>query len=206
MHVPRAWLEGDALVAARHLLGCLLVRDGVVLRIVEVEAYRHGGDTASHAHRGPTPRNAPMWGPPGRAYVYLCYGLHHLLNVTTEPEGRAAAVLIRGAEVVEGADVVAARRGRPVTAGSLAGPGKVAQALGLDVRWSGEDLLAPGGLELRRGTDVRDVLVGPRIGIDYAEPVHREAPWRLALAGSRQVARVRGLRPDPTDGHGPRAG
>lgn len=188
-------LAVDALTAARDLLGAHLVRDDVVLRIVEVEAYRWPDDTASHARTGRTPRNAPMWGPPGHAYVYLCYGIHHLLNVSVRADGEAAAVLLRGAEVVAGHETVAARRGRPLGAGVLAGPGKVAQALGLDVGWSGHDLCAPGGLVLAQGAPPARVLAGPRVGIAYAEPHHVAAPWRLADADSDQVSHRTGLDP-----------
>lgn len=195
--LTRASLGRDALDVARDLLGAELVRDGVVLRIVEVEAYRGPWDTGSHTRMGRTARNAPMWGPPGHAYVYLCYGVHHLLNVVCGPEGEGAAVLVRGAEVVAGRDVVAARRGGRLGPGRLAGPGKVAQALGVDVAWSGHDLLAPGGLRLRPGSSPAAVVHGPRVGIDYADPQHRDAPWRLACAASRQVSRRRDLVPVP---------
>jgi DNA-3-methyladenine glycosylase len=78
-------LEGPVDLAAQRLLGCLLVHEGVTLRITEVEAYSGPGDSASHARHGRTARNAPMWGPPGRAYLYFCYGMHWMLNVVTGP-------------------------------------------------------------------------------------------------------------------------
>jgi DNA-3-methyladenine glycosylase len=145
---------------------------------------------------GRTERNAPMWGPPGRAYVYLCYGIHQMLNVVTGPDGEGAAVLIRGAEVLAGHETVAERRGGRTGAGSLAGPGKVGAALGLDTSWSHHDLLAPGGLELRRGAPVDEVLSGPRVGIGYASAEHQAAPWRLAVADSDQVSHRRSLQRD----------
>lgn len=188
----RGLLAADAREAARVLLGAELVRDEVVLRITEVEAYPWPGDTANHCRAGRTARNAPMWGPPGHAYVYLCYGLHQMLNVVVQEAGQGAAVLIRGAEIVDGEGIVRTRRGGRV---DLAGPGKVGAALGLDGTWSGHDLLSPGGLELRTGRPPRSVLAGPRVGIDFADEVHRLAPWRFADGDSRQVSHRAGLSP-----------
>ena len=165
--LPESFAAADPAATARALLGQHLVRDGVVLRITETEAYGADDDTASHAHRGRTPRNAPMFGPPGRAYVYLCYGIHHLLNVTCGPDGRAGAVLIRACEPVEGLDLVRERRGGKDGPVLLTGPGKVGAALDLDTGWSGHPLWQPGGLELRTGPVVTEAVVGPRIGIGY---------------------------------------
>ena len=179
--------------AARELLGALLVREGVVLRITEVEAYGGPEDSASHARHGRTARNAPMWGPPGRAYL-SCYGMHWLLNVVTGPEGGAAAVLIRGAEVVAGLhSVLARRKASKATPGLCAGPAKVAQALGLDGAFDGHDLLAPGGLELRPGTPPDRILAGPRLGIGFAAPADQTRPWRFADADSAAVLKPREL-------------
>ena len=165
-----------------------------------MEAYPWPGDTANHCRAGRTARNAPMWGPPGGAYVYLCYGVHHLLNVVVQPEGDGAAVLVRGAEVLAGHDTVRARRGGRVGTGALAGPGKVGAALGLDGSWSGHDLLSPGGLSLAGRTPPAAVVAGPRVGIDFAAAGDRSAPWRFADAHSAQVSHRRGLRPWPADG------
>lgn len=182
--------------AARALLGQLLVRDGVTLRITEVEAYGGPEDTASHARHGRTHRNAPMWGPPGRAYLYFCYGMHWMLNVVTGHEGEAAAVLIRAAEVVAGLDVVLARRNAARATPLLcAGPAKVAQALGLDGTFSGHDLALPGGLELRPGAPVSHVLRGPRLGIGYATPEDQARLRRFADGGSRAVLQRKALTP-----------
>ncbi len=186
-------LERPAVEVARALLGMHLVRGSVVLRITETEAYGDQ-DTASHAHRGQTPRNAPMFGPPGRAYVYLCYGVHHLLNIVCQKESEAAAVLIRGAEVLEGHAAVRRRRGGPLTPGSLAGPGKVGQALGLSVKWSGHPLLKPGGLELRSGTPPQIILCGERIGIGYSDERDQRRLWRFAVGGSTEVTHRRALK------------
>lgn len=185
-------LQGPVEAAAQGLLGCELVRDDVVLRIVEVEAYAGPEDSASHARHGRTARNAPMWGPPGRAYLYFCYGMHWMLNVVTGPAEQASAVLIRGAEVVAGLDAVLTRRKVAKPSAQLcAGPGKVAQALGLDRAFDGHDLLRPGGLQLRPAPTPSVILRGPRVGIDFASEADRLRPWRFILAGSPAVSRPR---------------
>jgi len=189
-------LEGPVDLIAQALLGMVLVRGEVVLRITEVEAYGGQGDSASHARHGRTARNAPMWGPPGHAYLYFCYGVHWMLNVVTGPEGEASAVLIRGAEVVTGLDTVLQRRKiAKLTPQLCAGPGKVAQALGLDRAFTGHDLLAPGGLELRPGTPPAGILAGPRLGIAFATPEDQARPWRFADADSRAVLQPKALGP-----------
>ena len=193
--LPEAFYARDALEVAADLLGMLLVRDEVTLRITEVEAYRWPDDSASHCRAGRTRRNAPMWGPPGRAYVYLCYGMHQMLNLVTNPHGEGAAVLIRGCEPVRGLSTVRERRGGRSGPALLTGPGKVGAALGLDTSWSHHPLFEPGGLELRRGQAPHAILSGPRVGIDYADPGHVAAPWRLAVADSRWVSHRRGLAP-----------
>jgi len=175
--LPISFYDRSTLVVARELLGCHIHLDEVVLRIVETEAYLPN-DTACHAFRGRTPRNEPMWGPPGYAYVYLCYGIHTLLNFVTEREGVAAAVLIRGCEVVEGHEVVTSRRGGRR---DLIGPGKVGQALALDTSWTGRPLQGP--LLVSRGSPPTQVEAKPRVGIDYAEPADRDAPWRFLARG-----------------------
>jgi len=180
--LPPAFYDRPTLDVARDLLGAVVVRGEVRLRIVEAEAYLPG-DTAAHASRGRTPRNAPMWGPPGHAYVYLCYGIHHMLNLVTEPDGVPAAVLIRGCEVVGGHELVRARRGRGGL--DLIGPGKVGQALGLDTSWSGAPL--DGELHVVAGPPPAAVLTSPRVGIDYALPEHRDAPWRFRAAAEGSV-------------------
>ncbi len=187
-------LQGPAPLAATILLGQRLVRDEVVLRITEVEAYGGPEDTASHARHGRTGRNAPMWGPAGRAYLYLCYGMHWMLNVVTGPEGEAAAVLIRGAEVVAGLETVLRRRQALSASPKLcAGPGKVAQALGLDRTFDGHDLLAPGGLGLLPGASPVRILAGPRLGIAFASPEDQARPWRFADGDSPAVLQRRAL-------------
>ena len=182
--------------AARSLLGQLLVRGDVTLRITEVEAYGGPADSASHARHGRTARNAPMWGPPGRAYLYFCYGMHWMLNVVTGPEGEALAVLIRSAEVLTGLDTVLRRRKATQATPTLcAGPGKVAQALGLDRTFDGHDLLAPGGLELRDGPSPERIVAGPRLGIGFATAEDQARPWRFADGDSRAVLQRKALAP-----------
>jgi DNA-3-methyladenine glycosylase len=183
-------------LAARSLLGQLLVRDNITLRITEVEAYGGPEDSASHARHGQTARNTPMWGPAGHAYLYFCYGMHWMLNVVTGPEGEPSAVLIRGAEVLSGTETVLLRRKTTKSTPQLcAGPGKVAQALDLGKPFDGHDLLAPGGLELRPGKPPTHILAGPRLGVDFATPEDQARPWRFADGDSRAVLQRKALSP-----------
>ncbi|WP_346660363.1 DNA-3-methyladenine glycosylase [Nannocystis sp. RBIL2] len=194
--LQRSFFARDALDVARDLLGKLLRRDGVIVRITEVEAYRHPNDSANHCRFGLTERNAAMWGPPGRAYVYLCYGIHNMLNLSTNEEGEGAAVLIRSAEPVLGLTEIQRRRGATTTGPTLlTGPGKVGQALQLDTSWSHHPVTEPGGLEALDAPAVGEILAGPRVGIDFAAPADRDAPWRLAVAGTKWVSAPKGLRP-----------
>ena len=189
-------LQGPPDLAACALLGQLLVCEEVTLRITEVEAYGGPEDSASHARHGRTARNAPMWGPPGRAYLYFCYGVHWMLNVVAGPEGEASAVLIRGAEVVAGLETVMGRRkAAKATSQLCAGPGKVAQALGLDGAFDGHDLLARGGLELRPGIPPGGILAGPRLGIAFAREEDQARPWRFADGASPAVLQRKALNP-----------
>ena len=194
--LSRRFYARPASEVAPELLGMLLGRDEVVVRVAEVEAYQWPGDTACHARHGRTKRNEALWGPPGRAYVYLCYGIHHMLNLVTGSEGEAGAVLIRAAEPVAGLDAIRRRRRGLEGPALLNGPGKVGAALGLDLSWNRTPVHRTGGLELRRGPAAvpAEVLCGRRLGIDYAEPAHRDLPWRFALADSRWVSDLRGLR------------
>jgi DNA-3-methyladenine glycosylase len=169
---------------ARDLLGKVLCSavDGRVTKavIVETEAYAGVGDRASHAYGGRrTRRTEPMYAPGGLAYVYLCYGIHHMLNFVCEPEGSAAAVLVRGGEVVEGAAIVRRRRGGRL---DCDGPGKVAQALALDRSFSGAPL--DGNLRVTEGQPVASWASTPRIGIDYANVEDRVRPWRFVAPRS----------------------
>lgn len=166
--LPRAFYERPTVDVARDLLGKLLVRtegERRIARIVEVEAYLGERDAASHARRGPTPRAKIMFGPPGFLYVYLVYGMHHCMNVVTEGDGTAGAVLLRAAEPVEGFQGL-------LDARPLAGPGKTCAALGISRANNGLDLCAgelfvahdpsaPPGFRPREKRSAR-------IGVDYA--------------------------------------
>lgn len=193
--LPQSFYARDALEVARDLLGKLIRRDAVCLRITEVEAYRFPDDTANHARAGETARNAAMWGPPGRCYVYLCYGMHHMLNLSTGRAGEGAAVLIRAAEPVAGLhEIMRRRKASKDGPALLTGPGKIGQALGLDTSWSHHPVHEPGGVEVHDAPAVKEILAGPRVGIDYAAPADQAAPWRLAVAGTTWVSQPRGLR------------
>lgn len=190
--LPRSFYDRDAVTVARDLLGRVVesrTPEGLVaVRLVETEAYAGEDDPASHAWRGPTPRSAVMFGPPGRLYVYFTYGMHHCANVVCGPEGRASAVLLRAGEVVAGLDLARARRRPGAPERQLAsGPANLAACLGLDTGWTGTDVVARGSaLRLREGAPVPDdgVVAGPRVGITRAV----ERPWRFRLAGNPHVS------------------
>ncbi|KAJ7551269.1 hypothetical protein O6H91_06G007600 [Diphasiastrum complanatum] len=181
----------DALDLAPRLLGKFFRRDDVLLQITEVEAYRQN-DTACHARVGVTPRTAAMFGPGGHAYVYLCYGMHVMLNVVADQVGVGAGVLIRACAPVAGMKTIQQRRkqntDKPVL---LTGPGKIGKALDLTTEWCNHPLYTAGGLELLDGPSPDGILAGPRVGIDYASPEDVAAPWRFAIAGSLWVSAPR---------------
>ena len=182
--LPREFYARPTLTVAQELLGQRVVRvlDGQRLagRIVEVEAYLDETDQASHARPGPTRRNAPMYGPPGHAYVYFIYGMYYCLNAVTEPEGSPAAVLIRALEPLEG--VEAMRRHRPghSDCNLTSGPGKLCQALAIDRTLNSADLCHDTRLWIEAGAPVADeqVAAGPRIGV-RGDQRARTAPWRF---------------------------
>lgn len=175
-------LDRPALEVAPELLGAVLTVDGVSVRLTEVEAYEGEADPASHAWRGATPRNAVMYGPAGRLYVYLSYGIHSCVNIVCDVEGRASAVLLRAGEVVAGEERVRQRRG-PVPYSRLAsGPGNVGSALGLSPADSG---LALDGVRASLvGGPAGEVRTGPRVGVSRAADV----PWRFWLVGDPTVS------------------
>ncbi|NJK89327.1 MAG: DNA-3-methyladenine glycosylase [Myxococcales bacterium] len=178
MASPKAELfliPGTPVAAARWLLGSTLSVGPVRVRIVEVEAYGGLEDSASHARFGITARNAPMWDGPGRLYVYLCYGIHWMVNITYAPMGTGGAVLLRGGIVEKGHDWVERRRGSL----DLLGPGKLGQALGLTKEDSGRRLNVEDWLRVQAGAPVRATEAGPRVGIGYATPRDQRLPWRF---------------------------
>ena len=178
--------DRPVLEVAEDLIGCVVSRGDTSGVIVETEAYHHS-EPASHAFVGLTPRTRTLFGPPGRAYMYLSYGIHACLNAVCEPVGVGAAVLIRALEPASGLDQMRARRGVERIEDLCSGPGKLTQALGIELADNGVDLSEgpvliserPGGWEHPRvSTDVR-------IGITKAT----ELPWRFCATGSRFVSR-----------------
>ena len=182
-------LAGPVVPAARGLLGCRVVANGVTVRLTEVEAYAgEGADPASHAHRGQTRRNAVMFGPPGYAYVYFTYGMHWCLNVVCGPAGEASAVLLRAGEVIDGIEIARARRRAARQDRDLArGPARLCEALGLDLSANGLYLLGGGPVRLlprARGAASGAVRAGPRVGVNGAHDV----PWRFWYDGDPTVS------------------
>jgi DNA-3-methyladenine glycosylase len=169
---------------APDLIGVTLLVDGVGGPIVEVEAY-DPTDPASHAYRGPTPRNAAMFGPPGHAYVYRSYGIHWCLNLVCEEEGTAAAVLLRALEPTYGVQRMRERRRLDEPRLLAAGPGRLCEALGVTGEHDGRALDRPPFVLLAR-TDEPEIAVAPRIGITRGA----DQPWRYLLKGSRYLSRA----------------
>jgi DNA-3-methyladenine glycosylase len=204
MILTRDFYARPTLEVARDLIGKVLehrTRDGLAAgRIVEVEAYIGEDDPACHAAPGPTRRNAPLYGPPGIAYVYVNYGLHHLVNAVTEPTGSPAAVLIRALEPIEGLQVMRRRRaaapwrhGKPLPpdAALCRGPGNLTVALGITGQHNTHPLTERPLVITDRGGAAAEIAWSPRIGIR----VGTDRPWRAVLAGSpalsgRPVARA----------------
>lgn len=182
--LDRKFYRRDTLQVARALLGKKLVRqiNGLELAgmIVETEAYCGETDTACHAHRGKTPRNAVMFGEPGHAYVYFTYGMHYMLNLVTEAAENPCAVLIRAVVPLDGIEEMEARRKRKGAQLSN-GPAKLCQAFSIDKSLNGWDLIC--GKELwvedYKTMPAKSIIAAPRIGIDYAEKEHKDAPWRF---------------------------
>jgi DNA-3-methyladenine glycosylase len=204
--LPRAFFGRPSQQVAPDLLGCVLeseLPDGLVaVALTEVEAYAGQADPASHAYRGPTRRNAVMFGEPGHAYVYFTYGMHFCVNLVCLPEGTASAVLLRAGSVVAGTDL--ARRRRAVTRSArpgppdrdlARGPARLCQALGIDRRLDGADVTDPGSvLRIRpgsRATPPGAIRRGSRVGVSRAA----EEPWRFWVAGDPTVSAYRAYAP-----------
>jgi DNA-3-methyladenine glycosylase len=195
MPLPRSFYDRPTLTVARELLGKQLIHDtrrgSTAGRVVEVEAYIGEEDPACHAAPGPTPRNRPLYGPPGFAYVYLNYGIHFLFNVVTEREGFPAAVLVRALEPTDGLELMRARRsedrpGRGIPDRDLCrGPGSLAKAMGIRLADNRRDL-CDGRLRVEDGPVVpaEDVEWSPRIGIS----VGTDHAWRCYVRASNAVS------------------
>jgi len=184
--VNREFYDRGVIDVARDLVGCVLRHGETAGVIVETEAY-HESEPACHAHVGLTGRTHILFGPPARAYVYRSYGIHALFNAVCESEGVGAAVLIRALEPLEGVEEMRARRGLERLEDLCSGPGKLTQALDIELDLNGSDLLGgPIAIESAPlGWESPELLVGPRIGITKAA----ELPWRFCAAGSRSVSR-----------------
>jgi len=190
--LPREFYDRPTLIVASELLGKVLVHRtsaGVTAgMIVETEAYIGEDDPACHAAPGPTRRNAPLYGPPALAYVYLNYGIHYLVNAVTEAEGHPAAVLLRALEPVDGVRLMMKRRapeGRHIDAADLCrGPGNLTRALGITLADNLLDLTLNRLYIEDRGLRVGEIASGPRIGIT----VGVDKPWRFWVAGNRSVS------------------
>ena len=186
--LPASFYNRPTPTVARELIGARLVRilDGVRLvgLITETEAYISEQDLACHAKAGLTPRTAPMYGPPGHAYIYFTYGHHWMLNTVTEREGFPAAVLIRAIWPMEGAEVMSARRNGRDTFG----PGKLCQALGIGKGENQADLTATAqSLWIETGVKVPDssVTISPRVGLYTVPEPWKSKPWRYKVSGVR---------------------
>ena len=174
------------LEVARDLVGHVLVHGETSGVIVETEAY-HESEPACHAHIGRTARTHVLFGPPGRAYVYRSYGIHALFNVVCEPEDVGAAVLVRALEPLTGLDLMRERRGLTKAEDLCSGPGKLTQAMDIELKDNEADL-ATGPVRVTApppGWEAPGLVAGPRIGITKAA----ELPWRFCARGSRHVSR-----------------
>jgi DNA-3-methyladenine glycosylase len=182
--LPSSFYDRPVVEVAQDLLGCVVRHGETAGRIVETEAYHHS-EPACHAYVGLTPRTRVLFGPPGRAYVYRSYGIHALLNAVCEPEGEGTAVLIRALEPVDGIDLMRARRGLERERDLCSGPGKLTEALGIDLDLNDTPLDGPISIE-PRATDVQPpVAACERIGISRAV----ELPWRFCAVGSPHLSR-----------------
>jgi DNA-3-methyladenine glycosylase len=180
---PQELLAGNVHQVARGLLGCTFSRDGVGGRIVEVEAYAPN-DPASHAYRGLNRHNSSMFALPGTLYVYRSYGIHWCVNVTCEPEGTAAAVLLRALEPTRGLAEMRARRGNRDDRALCSGPGRLTQALGISGADDGASITVP-PFELELPEHPVHLVATPRVGITKAA----ELPWRYLVKGTRWASR-----------------
>ncbi len=190
-----AFYDRPTLEVAEDLIGKVLARrigaERVSGIIVETEAYIGQDDRACHASRGRTPRTEVMFGPPGHAYVYMIYGVHHCLNAVTEAPGFPAAVLIRAIEPLDGLARLGRNRPRAVRASEIgSGPGKLCQAMGIDRRLNAVSLSASELWIEDRSIHPGPLAASPRVGVDYAAE-YRDKPWRFFVEGNPHVSRTR---------------
>ena len=170
---------------APRLLGAVIRHGSVAVRLTELEAYDGATDRASHAYRGPTARNAVMFGPPGHLYLYFTYGMHWAGNISCGPEGVGCGVLMRAGEVIEGLELARSRRGSASDRNLARGPGRLTQALGLHPEHKGSDLLGDGPVRLEPPAELAEmIMVGPRVGVS----VEADRPWRFWIGGSPFVS------------------
>lgn len=196
------FFDESALTVAPRMLGGVLrsnLPDGsVAVRLSEVEAYMGPRDSdfpdpGSHAYRSVTPRNEIMFGPAARLYVYLSYGIHHCLNVVCGPQGQASAVLVRAGEVIEGVELAKARRKNASNRDLASGPGRLAQALGLDLQYNGEFLSAEIHSPVTFEPDINAPLTvknGPRVGVSGLGGTS-DYPWRYWIQDDPTVTKFR---------------
>lgn len=178
--LERHFYDRDTVLVARELLGKLLIRrDGDITRIgkiTEVEAYLGPHDLAAHTSKGITPRTRVMFGPPGYAYVYLIYGMHHCMNVVTDADGRGAAVLLRALEPVAN------------LSDNTRGPGRLCKAMGIDLTLYGHDLCSDDFYIAAPEQQTIDIVARPRIGVDYAGE-WADKPLRFYINGNPYISR-----------------
>lgn len=195
---PSFYERQDVVLIAKELLGKIICRniDGDILKgiITETEAYSGENDKACHAHLGRfTKRTATMYEAGGVAYVYLCYGIHHLFNIVTNMEGRADAVLVRAIEPISGINIMEQKRNyKGDSIKMAAGPGKLTQALQIDKSLNNENLILSKKLWIEdEDLTIKEnqIISGKRIGIDYAEE-DADLPWRFYIKGNKSVSRT----------------
>jgi DNA-3-methyladenine glycosylase len=181
-----SFYDRPVLDVAPDLIGCVVTHGDTAGVIVETEAY-HQSEPASHAFAGLTPRSQTLFGPPGRAYVYRSYGVHAMLNAVCEPEGVGSGVLIRALQPFRGIELMQARRGLERERNLCSGPGKLTQALAIELSDNGSDLLrGPVKISSRpRAWREVEIVVDRRIGITRAV----ELPWRFCVRGSKFLSR-----------------
>jgi DNA-3-methyladenine glycosylase len=189
VRLSRDFYAREPFDVAHDLLGARLVRvtpEGARIgRIIETEAYRGTDDPASHAHRGQTARNFPMFGPPGHVYVYFIYGMHWMLNISAHPTSSAGAILLRAVEPLEGVELMARSRGRHTRHDLTNGPARLAQAFSIDASLNDVDLCTNDSLFVTTGALHTEEIIasGPRIRVTGDE-LARTRPWRFWIAGN----------------------